>query len=74
MSKSKDKRIKKLKKIHIWPSIVGLFLIILVFAVVMEIALIMSGTDLIQSKFVDNSKVAIIIGVFNLNMTYNLFF
>lgn len=62
MSKSKDKRIKKLKKIHIWPSIVGLFLIILVFAVVMSIALVMSGTDLIQSKLVDNSKVSERIG------------
>jgi hypothetical protein len=62
MSKSKDKRIKKLKKIHIWPSIVGLFLIILVFAVVMFMALVMSGTDLIQSKFIDNSKVSERIG------------
>ncbi len=51
MSKSKDKRIKKLKKKRIWPSILGLFIITTVFAVSMIIVLVTSVVDVVTNKF-----------------------
>ena len=48
MGKSKEERIRKLKKKRIWPSIVGLILILLLFGVVMVAALWLSGVDIVQ--------------------------
>lgn len=50
MSKSKDKRIKKLKRKRIWPSILGLFLIASVFFVFMLIVLVTSVVDVVDDK------------------------
>lgn len=51
MSKSKDKRIKKLKKKRIWPSILGLFLITSIFAICMAMVMMTSLVDVIRNKF-----------------------
>ena len=50
MSNSKDKRIKKLKKKRIWPSIVGLFLIILIFTIILMALIGLNIQDVIQGK------------------------
>ncbi|MBE5942632.1 MAG: EAL domain-containing protein [Lachnospiraceae bacterium] len=50
MSKAKDKRIKKLKRHRIWPSIFGLFLIVLVFFVCMLIVLASSAVEVVDDK------------------------
>lgn len=56
MGKSKEERIRKLKKKRIWPSIVGLILILLLFGVVMVAALGLSGVDIVQRKLNESSK------------------
>ena len=56
MGKSKEERIRKLKKKRIWPSIVGLVLILLLFVVVMVAALGLSGIDIVQRKLNESSK------------------
>lgn len=50
MSKAKDKRIKKLKKIRIWPSVLGLFLLSLIFAILVSIVVAIAGLEIIQRK------------------------
>ncbi len=55
MSKSKEERIKKLKKKHIWPSIVGLVIILLIFTVILVAALGISGMDIVHRKLTDSS-------------------
>ncbi len=59
VSKSKEERIKKLRKKRIWPSIVGLLLIFIVFDIVMVAALAMSGIDIVQRKLMDSSREAV---------------
>jgi len=56
MSKSKEERIKKLKKKRIWPSLLGLFFILFLFGVVMAAALGLSGMDIVQRKLLDSSR------------------
>ena len=56
MNKSKEERIKKLKKKHIWPSIVGLIIILLIFTAIMFAALGISGMDIVHRKLTDNSS------------------
>ncbi|MBQ7954328.1 MAG: EAL domain-containing protein [Lachnospiraceae bacterium] len=56
MGKSKEERIKKLKKKRIWPSVVGLILILCVFGIVMASALGLSGMDIVQRKLMDSSR------------------
>lgn len=55
MVKSKEERIKKLKKKHIWPSIVGLVIILLIFTVILVAALGISGMDIVHRKLADSS-------------------
>ena len=50
MSNSKDKRIKRLKKKHIWPSVLGLFLILMLFALLIMLALGTTCLDVVQRK------------------------
>ncbi len=50
MDKSKDKRIKKLKKKHIWPSILGLVLLLFIFLVIFIVVMAMSVIDVVQRK------------------------
>ncbi len=56
MNQSKEKRIKKLKKKHIWPSVVGLLLILCVFVGVMALALGGAAMDIVQRKLMDSSR------------------
>ncbi|MEE0687167.1 MAG: EAL domain-containing protein [Lachnospiraceae bacterium] len=56
MSESKDKRIKKLKRKRIWPSIVGLFVITSIFAI-MLLALIGSNIEDVVKRKVLNGLV-----------------
>lgn len=56
MSISKDQRIKKLKKKHIWPSVLGLFLILFILSVVTALVLGVSSIDIIHRKMTDSCK------------------
>ena len=53
MTDAKDKRIKKLKKKRIWPSILGLFIITLIFAIILIVQLGIGAIDVVQSKIID---------------------
>ena len=50
MGNSKDERIKKLKRKRIWPSILGLFFITIVFALILAIQLEANILGVIQRK------------------------
>ncbi len=50
MNKSKDKRIKKLKKKHIWPSVLGLILILFVCFIAIVMMLSVSIVDIVFRK------------------------
>ncbi len=52
MSNAKDKRIKKLKKIRIWPSILGLFVITFIFAIILVVQLAFNIMDVTQKKVI----------------------
>lgn len=56
MNNTKEQRIKKLKKKHIWPSIVGLIVILFVFTIIMAIAVGMSAMDIVNKKLADSSR------------------
>lgn len=56
MSKSKDQRIKKLKKNRIWPSVLGLIFIIFLFSLISTAALAVSGVDIVQKKLSNSSS------------------
>ena len=56
MSDSKDKRIKKLKNKSIWPSILGLFFIIIIFAFLLIVQLGTNVVDIIRKKIIDPSS------------------
>ena len=56
MSNSKDKRIKKLKNKSIWPSILGLFIIILIFAIIIIAQLGTNVMDIIRKKVIEPSS------------------
>ena len=53
---AKEERIRKLKKKHIWPSILGLVLILCLFVVIMIVALALSGVDIVQRKLLDSGR------------------
>ena len=56
MSESKDKRIKKLKRKRIWPSIVGLFVLTSIFAI-MLLALVGSNIEDVVKRKVLNGLI-----------------
>ena len=56
MRKTKEDRIKKLKKKHIWPSVVGLIVILFVFTIIMAVAVGMSAMDIVNKKLADSSR------------------
>ena len=58
MSNSKDKRIKKLRKLRVWPSIVGLFVITFIFAIILIVQLWVNMLDVIQKKVIEPSDQA----------------
>lgn len=53
MGISKDKRIKKLKKQRIWPSILGLVLLVFTFSVIIKVVMEMACLDIVQRKLSD---------------------
>jgi len=59
MSKTKEERIKKLKKNRIWPSVLGLIFILFVFSIVMLAALGLSGMDIVRRKLTDSSRMSV---------------
>lgn len=63
MNNSKDKRIKRLKKKRIWPSILGLFIIICIFSVLIVALLAVAGVDVVQRKLVQSNSQAKTISV-----------
>ena len=58
MRKAKDKRIRKLKKLRIWPSVLGLFLITIIFIALAEAIIVMSVADVIQNKLVNGHEMS----------------
>ncbi len=50
MKKSKDKRIKKLKKNRIWPSIVGMIVLLVVFVLLIGAMIAVACFDVVQRK------------------------
>jgi len=56
MRKSKEERIKKLKKKYIWPSLLGLFFVLLLCIVVMVAAFLLSGLDIVQRKLTNSAR------------------
>jgi len=50
MSRAKDKRINKLKKKRIWPSVLGLFLILLVSITIITAVMAFACLDIVQRK------------------------
>ena len=58
MSKSKDKRIKKLNRKRIWPSIVGLFFISIIFIAIVSAVLALYTLDIVDKKLYDSYKLS----------------
>ncbi|MBQ2823431.1 MAG: EAL domain-containing protein [Oscillospiraceae bacterium] len=54
MGKTKEQRIRKLKKSRIWPSVLGLFLILILFSIILVAVLSASAVDIVQKKLVDS--------------------
>ena len=54
MSRTKEQRIKNLKRNRIWPSILGLFLILFIFATILMAVMAASVADVVQRKLVDS--------------------
>ncbi len=66
MSKSKDKKLKKLKKQHVWPYILGIFLVLIIF-LILEISIssffvINLAYDKLQTGYDNSEKITGIIG------------
>ncbi|MBO5266041.1 MAG: EAL domain-containing protein [Ruminiclostridium sp.] len=59
MGVSKEQRIKELKKKRIWPSVLGLFLIILIFSAIMIVAVTVSALDVVDRKLTDSSNMSV---------------
>lgn len=59
MSKLKDKKIKKLRKKRIWPSILGLFFLLCIFSLIILISMASSCLDIVQRKLNEGSDQAV---------------
>lgn len=59
MSKLKDKKIKKLRKKSIWPSILGLLLLLCIFSLIILISMASSCLDIVQRKLNEGSDQAV---------------
>ena len=59
MSKLKDKKIKKLRKKSIWPSIFGLLLLLCIFALIILVSMASSCLDIVQRKLNEGSDQAV---------------
>ncbi len=58
MSKSKDKRIKRFNRKRVWPSIVGLFLISIIFIAIVAASLGLYTLDIIDRKLSESYKLS----------------
>ncbi len=58
MSKSKDKRINKFKKKRIWPSVLGLFIILVIFVAIALSMLVVYMLNIINMKMDDSYELA----------------
>ena len=56
MTNAKDKRIKKLKKKRIWPSVFGLLFMLFLFAVIVTVIIASVGLDVFDRKMSDGSN------------------
>ncbi len=54
MSRTKEQRIKNFKRNRIWPSILGLLLILFIFAIILMAVMAASAADVVQRKLVDS--------------------
>ncbi len=61
MSNAKDKRIRKLKKKRIWPSVLGLLLISFIFGIMFLVLMAFASIDVIQRKLIESNSQAVII-------------
>lgn len=59
MSKLKDKKIKKLRKKRIWPSIFGLLFLLCIFSLIILISMASSCLDIVQRKLNEGSDQAV---------------
>ena len=59
MSKLKDKKIKKLRKKRIWPSIFGLLILLCIFSLIILISMASSCLDIVQRKLNEGSDQAV---------------
>ena len=53
MSNSKDKRINKLKKKRIWPSVLGLFVIAFIFGIILFASVGVNIIEVVQRKLLE---------------------
>ena len=58
MGISKDQRIKKLRKTRIWPSVVGLILIVIIFMTLITAVFALSVDNIIQTKFGNAERIS----------------
>lgn len=58
MSKAKDKRINKFKRKHIWPSVLGLFIILVIFVAIALSMLVIYMLNIINMKMNDSFELA----------------
>ena len=56
MNKAKDKRIKKLKRKRIWPSVLGLAVILILCTFVLGVMLGVTGYDIVQRKILQSGN------------------
>ena len=61
MSNAKDKRIRKLKKKRIWPSVLGLLLISFIFGIMFLVLMAFASIDVIQRKLIESNSQAVVI-------------
>lgn len=59
MGISKEERIKKLKKKHIWPSVLGLVIILFVFSIILLAGVSLSVLDIVNRKMMDSSRMSV---------------
>ncbi len=59
MNKAREKRIKKFKKKNVWPSIVGLFVILLLSVIILVAAMVVSAVDVVYRKVNDSNKTSL---------------
>lgn len=74
MSKSKDKRIKRLRRKRIWPSVLGLFVIMVILLMFVSLILVANVMDVliikIENNYENSAKIATLCEDINLKRPY----